>query len=169
MGKKDKAEMAKQQARFVEGAVANGVKRDDADLDLRPGRQVRRLRLQQSHAAAYALVSYQTAYLKANFREEFFAASMTLDMGNTDKLAMFASEARKSAASPCCRPASTRRASISARAAEGRSEARRHPLLAGRAEEHRRAARSRPSSTSATPKGLSRRWPISRAASTPRR
>ncbi|MFM1816868.1 MAG: hypothetical protein RLZ98_3563, partial [Pseudomonadota bacterium] len=50
----------------------------------------------KSHAAAYALVSYHTAYLKANFREEFLAASMTLDMGNTDKLAMFATEARKS-------------------------------------------------------------------------
>ena len=50
----------------------------------------------KSHAAAYALVSYHTAYMKANFCEEFLAASMTLDMGNTDKLAMFASEARKS-------------------------------------------------------------------------
>ena len=49
----------------------------------------------KSHAAAYALVSYHTAYLKANYREEFLAASMTLDLANTDKLAMFASEARK--------------------------------------------------------------------------
>ena len=50
----------------------------------------------KSHAAAYALVSYHTAYLKANFREEFLAASMTLELGNTDKLAGFAAEARKS-------------------------------------------------------------------------
>ncbi len=50
----------------------------------------------KSHAAAYAVVSYHTAYLKANFREEFFAASMTLDAGNTDKLAMFTAEAKKS-------------------------------------------------------------------------
>jgi DNA polymerase III subunit alpha len=49
----------------------------------------------KSHAAAYALISYHTAYLKANFREEFLAASMSLDMANTDKLAMFASEARR--------------------------------------------------------------------------
>src|SRR5690606_6085560 len=50
----------------------------------------------KSHAAAYALVSYHTAYLKANYREEFLAASMTLDMGNTDKLSVFAAEARRS-------------------------------------------------------------------------
>jgi DNA polymerase-3 subunit alpha len=50
----------------------------------------------KSHAAAYALVSYHTAYMKANYCEEFLAASMSLDMGNTDKLAMFASEARRS-------------------------------------------------------------------------
>src|SRR5690606_28499595 len=50
----------------------------------------------KSHAAAYALVSYHTAYLKANYREEFLAASMTLDRSNTDKLALFAAEARRS-------------------------------------------------------------------------
>ena len=96
MGKKDKAEMAKQQARFVEGALANGVKRDDAIYIFDLVDKFAGYGFNKSHAAAYALVSYHTAYLKANFREEFFAASMTLDMGNTDKLAMFASEARKS-------------------------------------------------------------------------
>jgi DNA polymerase-3 subunit alpha len=49
----------------------------------------------KSHAAAYAVVSYHTAYLKANFREEFFAASMTLDMANTDKLNDFRRDAKK--------------------------------------------------------------------------
>ena len=44
------------------------------------------------HAAAYALVAYQTAYLKANYPVEFFAASMTLDLGNTDKLGNFRRE-----------------------------------------------------------------------------
>ena len=48
----------------------------------------------KSHAAAYALVAYQTAYMKANYPVEFLAASMTLDMGNTDKLAEFRAEAR---------------------------------------------------------------------------
>ncbi|MBS0237644.1 MAG: DNA polymerase III subunit alpha [Proteobacteria bacterium] len=96
MGKKDKAEMAKQQARFVEGALANGVKKEDAIYIFELVDKFAGYGFNKSHAAAYALVSYHTAYLKANFREEFFAASMTLDMGNTDKLAMFASEARKS-------------------------------------------------------------------------
>ncbi|RUO97805.1 DNA polymerase III subunit alpha [Hyphomicrobium sp.] len=96
MGKKDKAEMAKQQARFVEGAVSKGVKKDEAIYIFELVDKFAGYGFNKSHAAAYALVSYHTAYLKANFREEFFAASMTLDMGNTDKLAMFASEARKS-------------------------------------------------------------------------
>ncbi|MET0407465.1 MAG: DNA polymerase III subunit alpha, partial [Hyphomicrobium sp.] len=96
MGKKDKAEMAKQQARFVEGAISKGVKKDEAIYIFDLVDKFAGYGFNKSHAAAYALVSYHTAYLKANFREEFFAASMTLDMGNTDKLAMFASEARKS-------------------------------------------------------------------------
>ena len=49
----------------------------------------------KSHAAAYALIAYQTAYLKANHPIEFIAASMTLDMGNADKLNGFAQEARR--------------------------------------------------------------------------
>ena len=96
MGKKDKAEMAAQQQRFVQGALANGVKRDDAINIFNLVDKFAGYGFNKSHAAAYALVSYQTGYLKAHFREEFFAASMTLDMGNTDKLSMFASEARKS-------------------------------------------------------------------------
>jgi DNA polymerase-3 subunit alpha len=96
MGKKDKAEMAKQQARFVDGAMRNGVDKDDAVLIFELVDKFAGYGFNKSHAAAYAVVSYQTAYLKANFREEFLAASMTLDMANTDKLAMFATEARKS-------------------------------------------------------------------------
>ncbi len=96
MGKKDKAEMAKQQARFVEGALKNGVKKDDAVYIFELVDKFAGYGFNKSHAAAYALVSFHTAYLKANFREEFLAASMTLDMANTDKLAMFAAEAKKS-------------------------------------------------------------------------
>ncbi len=96
MGKKDKTEMAKQQARFVEGATANGVKKEDAVYIFELVDKFAGYGFNKSHAAAYALVSYHTAYLKANFCEEFLAASMTLDMGNTDKLAMFAAEAKKS-------------------------------------------------------------------------
>ncbi len=96
MGKKDKAAMAEQQAQFVEGAVANKVKAKDAADIFQLVDKFAGYGFNKSHAAAYALISYHTAYLKANFREEFIAASMTLDMGNTDKLAIFASEARKS-------------------------------------------------------------------------
>ena len=96
MGKKDKAAMAEQQAQFVEGAVANGVKAKDAAEIFVMVDKFAGYGFNKSHAAAYALISYHTAYLKANFREEFLAASMTLDMANTDKLAIFASEARKS-------------------------------------------------------------------------
>jgi DNA polymerase-3 subunit alpha len=96
MGKKDKAEMARQQARFVDGAMMNGVKKDDAVTIFELVDKFAGYGFNKSHAAAYALVSYHTAYLKANFREESLAASMTLDMGNTDKLAMFAAEAKKS-------------------------------------------------------------------------
>jgi DNA polymerase-3 subunit alpha len=96
MGKKDKAEMARQQARFVEGALKNGVKKSDAAYIFELVDKFAGYGFNKSHAAAYALVSYQTAYLKANFREEFLAASMTLDLANTDKLALFAAEARRS-------------------------------------------------------------------------
>ena len=96
MGKKDKAAMAEQQAEFVKGAVANGVKQKDAADIFVLVDKFAGYGFNKSHAAAYALISYQTAYVKANFREEFIAASMTLDMGNTDKLAAFAGEARKS-------------------------------------------------------------------------
>ncbi|MEQ1612757.1 MAG: DNA polymerase III subunit alpha, partial [Hyphomicrobiaceae bacterium] len=95
MGKKDKAEMAKQQARFVEGAQEKGVKKQDAVYIFELVDKFAGYGFNKSHAAAYALVSYHTAYLKANYREEFLAASMTLDMANTDKLSMFAGEARR--------------------------------------------------------------------------
>jgi DNA polymerase III subunit alpha len=96
MGKKDKAAMAEQQAEFVAGAVANGVDKKDAANIFELVDKFAGYGFNKSHAAAYALVSYHTAYLKANFRPEFLAASMTLDMANTDKLAIFASEAKKS-------------------------------------------------------------------------
>ena len=58
-------------------------------------RQIRRLRLQQVPCGAYALIAYQTAWFKANHPAEFLAASMTLDKGNTDKLAEFRAEAER--------------------------------------------------------------------------
>lgn len=96
MGKKDREEMARHQARFIEGATERGVKKADAAYIFELVNKFAGYGFNKSHAAAYALVSYHTAYLKANYREEFLAASMTLDMANTDKLAVFVSEARRS-------------------------------------------------------------------------
>jgi len=96
MGKKDKAIMAKQQAEFVAGAVKKGVARDEAAYIFELVDKFAGYGFNKAHTAAYAHVAYYTGYLKANYREEFLAASMTLDMGNTDKLAMFTAEARKS-------------------------------------------------------------------------
>jgi DNA polymerase-3 subunit alpha len=95
MGKKIKKEMAAQKERFVEGAVANGVDRSRAEYIFELVAKFAGYGFNKSHAAAYALIAYQTAYLKANHPTEFIAASMTLDMGNADKLNGFAQEARR--------------------------------------------------------------------------
>jgi DNA polymerase-3 subunit alpha len=95
MGKKIKKEMAAQKTRFVEGAVANGVGRGRAEYIFELVAKFAGYGFNKSHAAAYALIAYQTAYFKANYPTEFIAASMTLDMGNTDKLNCFAQEARR--------------------------------------------------------------------------
>ncbi|HSD92942.1 MAG TPA: DNA polymerase III subunit alpha [Methyloceanibacter sp.] len=95
MGKKIKKEMAAQKTRFIEGAIANGVDRGRAEYIFELVAKFAGYGFNKSHAAAYALIAYQTAYFKANYPNEFVAASMTLDMGNTDKLNGFAQEARR--------------------------------------------------------------------------
>jgi DNA polymerase-3 subunit alpha len=95
MGKKIKKEMAQQRNRFIEGAVGNGVDRGSAEFIFELVAKFAGYGFNKSHAAAYALIAYQTAYLKANHPIEFLAASMTLDIGNTDKLNGFAQEARR--------------------------------------------------------------------------
>jgi DNA polymerase III subunit alpha len=95
MGKKIKKEMAAQKSRFVDGAVGNGVDRGRAEYIFELVAKFAGYGFNKSHAAAYALIAYQTAYLKANYPTEFIAASMTLDMGNADKLSGFAQEARR--------------------------------------------------------------------------
>ncbi|MBN9489216.1 MAG: DNA polymerase III subunit alpha [Alphaproteobacteria bacterium] len=86
MGKKIKSEMDAQRANFIEGAENNGVKKDKASSIFDQVDKFAGYGFNKSHAAAYALVCYQTAYLKANHPVEFFAATMTLDMGNVEKL-----------------------------------------------------------------------------------
>lgn len=95
MGKKIRKEMQEQRAHFVKGAVDRGMDRTQADAIFDLLERFAEYGFNKSHAAAYALVAYQTAYLKANYPVEFLAASMTLDMGNTDKLAEFRAEAER--------------------------------------------------------------------------
>lgn len=95
MGKKIKAEMDQQRERFVEGAVKNGVSKPQADVIFDLLAKFANYGFNKSHAAAYAIVSYQTAYMKAHFPVEFLAASMTLDMSNTEKVNDFRQDAKR--------------------------------------------------------------------------
>ncbi len=95
MGKKIKAEMDAQRDRFVKGAIDGGIKKDVASEIFDLLAKFADYGFNKSHAAAYAIVAFQTAYLKANYPVEFLAASMTLDMGNTDKLSEFRRDAER--------------------------------------------------------------------------
>ncbi len=92
MGKKIKEEMDKQRQIFVDGACARGVPDGKANHIFDLVNKFAGYGFNKSHAAAYALVAYQTAYLKANHPVEFLAASMSLDLNNTDKLNTFRQE-----------------------------------------------------------------------------
>ena len=92
MGKKIQAEMDAQRETFVDGSVANGVDREKASSIFDTIAAFAGYGFNKSHAAAYALVAYHTAYMKANYPVEFLAASMCYDMGNTDKLNIFRTE-----------------------------------------------------------------------------
>ncbi len=95
MGKKIRKEMELQRERFLSGAVARGIAKADAEAIFEACAKFADYGFNKSHSAPYALLTYQTAYLKANYPVEFIAASMTLDMANTDKLAEFRAEARR--------------------------------------------------------------------------
>jgi DNA polymerase III subunit alpha len=95
MGKKIRSEMEKQREGFVTGSVKNGVPKGQAETIFELLAKFADYGFNKSHAAAYALVSYHTAYMKAHYPVEFLAASMTLDLNNTDKLSEFRSEAQR--------------------------------------------------------------------------
>ena len=95
MGKKIKAEMDAQRALFVEGATKNNVPEAQSSAIFDLVAKFAGYGFNKSHAAAYALVAYQTAYLKANYTVEFLAGSMTYEMAQTDKLSQFVQEADK--------------------------------------------------------------------------
>ncbi len=95
IGKKKRSEVEKQKVRFIEGAVKNGIKKDVAAgifLKIEPFAEYG---FNKSHAAAYAIIAYQTAYLKTHYPNEFFAASMTMDLSNQNKLGEFYEELKR--------------------------------------------------------------------------
>jgi DNA polymerase-3 subunit alpha len=95
MGKKDPKEMAKQRAVFEAGANAKGV---DGDLAIRIFDLVEKFAgygFNKSHSAAYALVSYQTAWLKARYPAHFMAAVMSSELDNTDKIVVFVDDCKR--------------------------------------------------------------------------
>jgi DNA polymerase-3 subunit alpha len=95
MGKKQPAEMAKQKSRFIEGAKERGVSENLASHIFDLVEEFAGYGFNKSHAAAYAVVAYQTAFLKTHFPVDFIAASMSLDLSNSDKLASFVQDAKR--------------------------------------------------------------------------
>ena len=95
MGKKKRAELEKQKQGFIAGAVQNGIAKDVAAgifLKIEPFAEYG---FNKSHAAAYAIISYQTAFLKTYYPKEFIAASMTMDISNQNKLSEFYEELKR--------------------------------------------------------------------------
>ncbi len=94
MGKKKPEEMAAQRSRFVEGAIRNGVAPDMATSIFDLMEKFAGYGFNRAHSAAYALITYQTAYLKGHDRPEFMAALLTCDMGDTDKVVKYLADCR---------------------------------------------------------------------------
>ena len=95
MGKKKRSELEKQKQNFIAGAVNNGISKDVAAgifLKIEPFAEYG---FNKSHAAAYAIISYQTAFLKTYYPKEFIAASMTMDISNQNKLSEFFEELKR--------------------------------------------------------------------------
>ncbi len=95
MGKKIKSEMDAMKDRFIQGAMAKGVAPDTAKHVFELVDKFAGYGFNKAHSAGYALIAYQTAYLKAHHPVEFIAASMTIDQSNTDKLGAFRQEAKR--------------------------------------------------------------------------
>lgn len=95
MGKKKQEEMDKQKAFFVDGSEQNGISRDLAEKIFDLVEKFAGYGFNKSHSAAYALVSYQTAWLKTNYPAPFMAAVLTAEMQNTDKVVTLIEECRR--------------------------------------------------------------------------
>ena len=95
MGKKIPAEMAKQKVKFVEGAINNGMTQSKAEGLFKLIEPFAAYGFNKAHAASYAVIAYQTAYMKANFPVEFMAAVMSAESDDTDKIAAAVAECAK--------------------------------------------------------------------------
>ena len=95
MGKKKRAELEKQKQGFIAGALKNGISKDIAASIFLKIEPFAEYGFNKSHAAAYAIISYQTAFLKTYYPNEFFAASMTMDLSNQNKLSEFYEELKR--------------------------------------------------------------------------
>ena len=95
MGKKDEKEMADHRGIFRKGAAANGLTEQKADEVFDLMEKFAGYGFNKSHSAAYALLAYHTAWLKVHYTAEFFAANMTVEMGDTDKLKILHGDALK--------------------------------------------------------------------------
>ncbi len=95
MGKKDTALMEKQKARFLKGAAANGIPENKAQALFEQIAQFGEYGFNKSHSAAYAMVAYQTAYLKAHYPVEYFCALMTSESGDTAKIIRYIGHCRE--------------------------------------------------------------------------
>ena len=95
MGKKKRAELERQKERFVNGAVENGIKKDLANYIFTKIEPFAEYGFNKSHAAAYALIAFQTAYLKTYYKEEFIASTMSTETTNTNKLREFVDELKR--------------------------------------------------------------------------
>ena len=95
MGKKKKAELDKQKERFINGALKKGITKDVANFVFTKIEPFAQYGFNKSHAAAYALIAYQTAFLKTYYKEDFIAATMSTELTNTSKLREFIEELKK--------------------------------------------------------------------------
>ena len=95
MGKKKSAILEKQKEKFISGAVKNGITKETAIFIFKKIEPFAQYGFNKSHAAAYAMIAYQTAYLKRYYPNEFIAASMSNELSNTDKLSEFFEELKR--------------------------------------------------------------------------
>ena len=95
MGKKKRKELEKQEEKFIKGSIKNNISKEIASFIFQKIKPFAEYGFNKSHAAAYALIAYQTAYLKHYYKEDFIAATMSTELSNTDKLREFVEELKR--------------------------------------------------------------------------